>query len=73
MAGVKGKSGGHGLGGNKKKAINGVIIEREKFQIIAYKETIAAIKELKAKCSDKSNKLDFVHELNTVILNGLKG
>jgi hypothetical protein len=67
MAGKKGKSGGHGInaGRHKKEQV------RVKFQIMAYPNTIQAIKELKHKCTN-DKELDFVDELNRLILSALQ-
>ena len=43
--------------------------ERFKFQIIAYAETIQAIKNLKIHCTE--NDLDFVDELNKRLIESL--
>ena len=44
--------------------------ERVKFQIMAYPDTIQAIKDFKVHCSEKD--IDFVEALNNRILNALK-
>lgn len=61
----KTQRGGKRLGaGRPKKEKQG-----KKFQIIAYSETIQAIKEFKKYCAD--NDLDFVEELNKAINDSL--
>ena len=65
MAGKKGKSGGaRENAGRHSKAK-----ERKGFQIMAYPETIQAIKDFKLHCID--NELDFVEELNKRVVSSL--
>jgi len=66
MENIKTTHGGAGRGQGRKKKET----PRFKFQIIAYKETIQAIKNLKAHCAEMDK--DFVTELNYRFFNSLK-